>query len=302
MRGKFFKYFCLTVLLPFALASFTACDAIGDRLRNWGEQGRRPAKARLDEAEVARWQRDLNLSRARSLELHDSIQDFVQESNHQGMLAWKIGKAYLEAGRYDLGALYYNEALGAGSARPGDQAPDIVMFEQALPFFDEALLRHNPDPELLFEAGLCYGNAARALGWERERWQRSVQLFERMSRVVPDDVRPRYQLALLYGKVTNSELRDIPRALDHLDEVLRREEQDVSARFLRGQLLVERGELAPAIEEYRRILGILDDLHGRGVVPGRVTDNPRYQQARENLEVLEACVGGGAGCAQLAEP
>lgn len=273
-----------------------SCEAAGDRLRQWGERDRRPAQQRLDEVEVQRWQRDLNLSRARTLELHETLQELVQESNHRGMLAWKIAKAYLNAGRYDLAAMHYQ---GAAAGREPAQiaaetAPGVATFEQALPFFEEALLRHRAEPELLFEAGLCFANASRAAGWERERWNTAVRLFQQQLRIAPEDVRPRYQLALLYGKTDDSAVRDPERAMEYLRQVLAREERDISARFLLGQLLVEGGDLSSAREEYLRIQTTLGDLHEKGLVPGAARDNPRFQQARANFETLDACLSGGA--------
>jgi tetratricopeptide (TPR) repeat protein len=298
--GQDFKYFCVRFVLPLIiLSAFVGCEAVSDRIRNWGERDRRPAKARLDEAQVARWERDLNLSRARALELHDELQELVQESNRQGMLSWNIGKAYLNAGRYDLAALYYQDAIHGepperlAAIQSGQTAPGIATFEQAIPYFEEALLRHSPDPELLFEAGLCFANASRAAGWERERWRTAVLLFDRMARTAPDDIRSRYQLALLYGKTSDGAMRDIPRAIELLEATLRREEQDISARFLLGQLLVERGDSDLARAQYQRIMETLEDIHAKGIAPGAAADNPRYRQARENLETLEACASGG---------
>lgn len=303
-RGVGFKYFCIYFCLPaMAFIGLGSCEAVSDTIRNWGERGRRPAKARLDEAQVGRWERDLNLSRARALELHDSLQDLVQESNRQGMLSWNIGKAYLNAGRYDLAALYYQGAIQGeppdrlAAIQSGQTAPGIATFEQAVPYFEEALLRHSPDSELLFEAGLCFANASRAAGWERNRWRTAVLLFDRMARVAPDDIRARYQLALLYGKTSDATVRDIPRAIDLLQDVVRREEQDISARFLLGQLLVEHGKLDEARQQYQEIMSVLEDVHEQGIVPGPAKNNPRFQQALENFETLEACVSGGADCA-----
>ncbi|MCR9144021.1 MAG: tetratricopeptide repeat protein [bacterium] len=304
IAGPGFKYFCIYFMMPLLISfAFVGCEGLSDSLRNWGERGRRPAKARLDEAQVARWERDLNLSRARALELHDDLQDLVQESNRQGMLAWNIGKAYLNAGRYDLAALHYQQAIQGepperlAAIQSGQTAPGVATFEQALPYFEEALLRHSPDPELLFEAGLCFANASRAAGWERNRWRTAVLLFERMRRVAPDDIRSRYQLALLYGKTSDSAARDIPRAIDYLEEVVRREERDIPARFLLGQLLVQSGDFDRARAQYSRIMEILEKIHDQGLAPGPASGNPRYQQARENLEVLEACAIGSNDCA-----
>ncbi|MEQ9364756.1 MAG: hypothetical protein RIF32_10950, partial [Leptospirales bacterium] len=63
--------------------------------------------------------------------------------------------------------------------------------------------------------------------------------------------------------------------------------------FLLGQLLVERGDSDLARAQYQRIMETLEDIHAKGIAPGAAADNPRYRQARENLETLEACASGG---------
>lgn len=290
---------------PTAIAALTAllfllpaCEPVGDYIRNMGERDRRPPKDRLNEEEIRRWERDLNLSRARVLELNDTIQEMVQESNLQGMLSWKIGKAYLEAGRFDLAAQHYEAA--ARNERLGEPAPGPQTFEQAIPRFREALTRHQPDQELIYEAGLCFANSSRALGWEVERWRTAQYLFETALRQKPDDNRPRFQLALLYGKTENPQVRNTSLAIELLREIIDREGDHISARFALANILVETGAIAEAVEEYRNIQEMLQNLHRRGVIPGSLQNNPPYQQTQENIAQLEACLRGGAECPYVA--
>ncbi len=290
-RAAVFKHFYVAAALAVLSLAFSSCEQAEDSLRNWGLRERRPATPRLDDEEVARWERDLNISRSRALELHEKIQELVQESNHQGMLAWKIGKAYMQAGRYDMGALYMQQAVGGEEAREPDGSRGVQTFDQAIPYFETALRRHSPDPNLLFDAGLCFANASRANGWERNRWRTAVYLFQRLMRIEPDDVRPRYQLALLYGKTEDPEVRDIPRAIDLLEDLVARSGRDVSARFLLGHLYAAVDDLDRAAAQYRSILEILEAMHGEGLLPGSLSDMPRYRQARENLDTLESLGG-----------
>lgn len=287
-RARMFKHFYVLAALLALGAGLVSCEQAEDSLRNWGLRERRPAVPRLDDEEVARWERDLNISRARSLELHEQIQEIVQESNHQGMLAWKIGKAYMQAGRYDMGALYMQEAVAGEPAREPEAGRGVQTFDLAIPYFEAALRRHSPEPDLLFDAGLCFANASRANGWERNRWRTAVYLFQRMLRVAPEDVRPRYQLALLYGKTVDPEVRDVPLAIELLEDLIARSQRDVSARFLLGHLYAANDELDRAAAQYRNILEILEAMHREGLLPGSLNEMPRYRQARENLDTLES--------------
>ncbi len=281
-------------LLPFFIIVLVACEPAGDAIRGLGERNRRPPERTLNQEELARWERDLNLSRARAEELHKDIQELVQENNLQATLARKIARAYLDAARYDMAAAYYQAAV-RGETRPA-AASDPRLLEQAIPFFDEAMLRGYPDPEVFFEAGLCYANASRAYGWDPRRLAIAVHLFERMAAMKPDDYRPRYQLALIYAKTTESRFRNVALGERLLREIIGREEDNMPSRFALAHILAEDGRWQEAANEYAVIVERLQALHRRGAIPGRPEDNMNLAQARKNLAALNDCLQNESSC------
>lgn len=284
-------------LLLLCLSVLTACEPAGDAIRGLGERNRRPATQALNQEELARWERDLNLSRARSEELHKNIQDMVQESNLQGALARKIARAYLDAARYDMAAAYYQAAV-RGETQPA-AAGDARLLEQAIPFFEEAMRRGYPDPEVFFEAGLCYANASRAFGWDPRRLAVAVYLFERMAAMKPDDYRPRYQLALIYAKVADTRYRNVALAEKILREIVAREEDNMPVRFALAHILAEDGRWQESANEYSAIIERLQALHRRGAIPGKPEDNVNLSQARRNLESLNDCLQNESSCPMI---
>ncbi len=274
----------------------TGCDGVTDTVRNVGYKSREARARKLRKDEMRQWESDLNLSRARVRKIRGSINELVQESSRQGSLAWKIAREFCLAGRYESGTRLYKDAV-KGRAPAGDDDPGkLNMFERSLPYFRDALARHKIEPNLLFDAGLCYGNASRALGWEEERWRTAVFLFQGLKRVKPEDRRADYQLALLYGKTKNPRLRDRDRAVKLLRDLLLVEEYNIAARFALGNILTERGEFNIALTEYQALLAKLKELHERRVIGGALEKNRQYLRARENLRKLEVCVSGRPGC------
>ncbi len=285
----------LLSLLPSLL--FLSCDGVSDTLRNWGERQRWGRLRELREADLEQWKRDLQISKENARELNRQIQTLVRESSHQGILSWKIARAYMDAGQFDMAGVHYDAALRGELVRPEQlEGGKVTFLDAALPHYEEALLRRKPDPQLLYEAGLCYANSSHELGWEVERWKRAVLLFDRMRHQKPDDTRPLYQMALLYGKTTRPELKNIPFALELLERVIRLEELNLPARFARAHLLVESGDLSDAREEYGNIMEKLEDMHRSGLLSGSVTRDPRYIQAGENAEKLDICIQNLPGC------
>lgn len=281
------------LLLLGVAASFGGCEQINDTVRNWGERSRRNRAKELREEELKKWERDLNLSRARTLELHKTVHEIVQESNRQGMLAWKIARAYMADQRFEMAAQYYQGAAGGDLPDPRAES---ALFESALPFYREALRRRKLNEELLFETGLCYANASRALGWEPERWRTAVFMFEQMRAVKPEDSRADYQLALLYGKTTNENLRNRERAIELLTDLIRREEHNLPAHFARAHIMTEKGDLAGALQAYNQLREQMEVLHEKGVIGGNLKNNPQYRRLSVNIEKLEVCVNNLPGC------
>jgi len=280
-----------TWILTFSLVLFS-CEKVGDSIRNWGVESRHSRARELQEEELKRWERDLSLSRARVEELHKKIHELVQESNHQGQLAWKIARAYMNSNRFEEGIRYFDGALRNELPPANVNEP---VFEAAIPYINLSLQKHYIHADLLFEAGLCYANAARVMGWERKRWQIAVDLFSRMKVVEPKDNRANYQLALLYGKVPHSDLRDVNRARELLREAIGREEYNIPAYFTLAHLEVESGDLTEGLRQYRIIQERLAELEKKGVIAD-LGKNRQYIQAGKNIEMLEICVERRPGC------
>lgn len=294
----FWQFISVSLISGFVVSAI-GCEGASDSLRNWGMRERGEQILDLSDEDIERLKRDLKLSEERSVEFEKNLKGLLQEQSIQGDLAWKIGKAIMQQGRYEAADPYFRQSIDEDSG-PVLAAKDNNYFEEALPYYRKALTYHKANPELLFEAGLCYANASRALGWERSRFEAAEFLFEAVSRLEPKDHRPRYQLALLYGKSEGPQ-RNPERALEILEDILRKEEQNIPVRFARANILVETGNLRSGADEYRRIIEILDDLYDRGVLRGDRKRNVQYRSARENLEKLETCLQGKPGCEIITE-
>ena len=245
------------------------CDPIEESIRRWGEESRRDRAQALQEGDLQRWQNDLQISRAEAEKLNEEIHELVQESELQGRLSWRIARAYMNRGRYDLAGQHFQAAIE--NERLNEDQVSLTDFERALPYFEEAIKRNPLDPDLLFDAGLCYANASRAAGWELNRFETAVLLFETVERLEPTITRSRYQLALLYGKAENPEVRDLDRSVALLQEIIRIKEDDIPAHFALGHMLVaraERGDLESARTVYADIIEILENLDRAGSLRG----------------------------------
>lgn len=267
------------------------CDQTGDYLRNLGEKNRRKKASALNKKDIEKWKRDLNFSRAQSLETHKRIHELVKNSSYQGQLSWRIARAYMADSRFDMASAYMNEAM---KNKLPESEPGSIDYEQLLPLLEQSLRRFSVDTDLLFDAGLCYANASRARGWETRRWMAARKLFEEMLSRKPDEGRALYQLALLYGKSNNRYL-DKHRAIEYLDRLLIKEDKHIPGRFARAHILVEIGELERARTEYIRIQEVLMELEKVGVISG-AKKSPNYKQATSNIQKLDICISGNPGC------
>ncbi|MBX7056787.1 MAG: hypothetical protein K1X75_01885 [Leptospirales bacterium] len=276
----------ITLLLP-------SCQKLSDSIRSLGEKNRQPVE-KPDQAEMERLERDFRLSRERALDLQDKIHQLANEERLQGRLAWQLARAHMQRARYDMAAAYMMQA--AGGVHEGDVQDPGVSFEKALPYFREALRKHSIDPDLLLEAGLAFANASRAMGWEPNRFDTAVFLLERMAALRPEDSRPRYQLALLFGKTGDASRRDVARAIELLRGITAVEEAHIPAHFALGHLYVESGDLASARLEYQAVLEQLESLRRRGAISGDLDAVPNYRQAKQNLEALDQCLNNADAC------
>ena len=281
--------FCLGFLLLNSHCEFGR--SILDRVSHWGEKDRRLGQAKLKEIDLQKWQRQLKLSRSQAIELQAEIAEMLTEEQLQGELARKIASAYLEKGSYDLASVYYKGALeNKLPAKGSPQTSSYLAFEKSLDYFDRALLLNSVNPDLFYEAGAAYANASRAQGWELRRFQIAVLLFERMKALAPQDIRPLYQLALMYGKTSLKNYRDKKYAIRLLKKILLKKENDVRTRFALAHFLVEEEQLSQAVQEYKHIERILEDMHRRKTIQGYLSSHPSYRRARENKEKLQECI------------
>ena len=291
-------FFWRSLFLLVILFSTGSCGWVTDSIRNWGITTRQDKAKEIEEVQLKQWERDLNLSRTRVNELRQNISDLIQESNRQGHLSWKIAKAFCESERYEEGIDHIHDAL---ENRPTGESKkeELNIYEKSLPYFQRALKKHKIEANLLFDAGLCYANASKTLGWERNRFETAVYLFERMQALAPNDSRASYQLAILFGKTIDEDLRDRNRAIQLLNEVINKDENDIASRFALANIYVEDGKMEQAVEEYRIIQSKIEELHSRGTIPGSLKKNRQYNQAAKNIEELNYCINGDPQCSVL---
>jgi tetratricopeptide (TPR) repeat protein len=287
--------FILIMLLSVFL--FSSCDPVTDAIRDWGEESRRTRIQKLSELDLKKWERDLEISKEKAEELHQNIEKLVQETKHQGDLSWKIARAYMKRGLHEQALPHMSAALENRLERPDHEFGErISRYDNAIPYFNEALKKIEIKSDLIFEAGLCYANASHDLGWEENRWKTAVYLFNRMRKIDPDDTRSLYQLALLYGKTSDLRYRDLDLAVSFLEEALKKEENDIPARFALAHLYAVKGDLDRARSEYREIMARIENLYDSGMIKGSAQKNQKYQTARENLEMLDLCISGSPSC------
>lgn len=267
------------------------CNNVGDDLRNWGSRHREKRTQEISATELEMWKRDLAISESQAIELQKQITDLVSERKRQGELSWKIAKVLMQQMRFE-DATDFVKAATVGEM-PQEQSS---LIEESLPFFQTALKHHIPDPDLLFDAGLCYANASHNLGWEEDRFKTAVFLLERGKSIKPEDGRFAYQLAVLYGKTTNR-FKDTNRAISYLDELLRREDANIPARFARANILTEQGALQAAFDENVMITQKVEQLFKDNRVKGNFRENNQYRNAQRNMEQLQLCIEGNAACA-----
>ncbi|MBI3395719.1 MAG: hypothetical protein HY042_07790 [Spirochaetia bacterium] len=267
------------------VSMITACD----QLQNWGAAYRQPKAEKMADSEVAKWENDLRLSKDRARELHKDIHSLVSESNLQGVLSWKIAKAYMNAGRYDLAGRHFTAAMGQGTVNE-DEEVRIHLIEKTLPMVREALNRNAPDPDLMFDAGVCFANASRVMGWDEDRWRTAVLIFQKLMQMSPNDLRAPYELALLYGKVGKDSLRDMDTSMKLFDVILKKDPNYMPALFARAHILAEQGDMERSLQEYLKIKERIESLTGAGSISTPLGKNQQYAQVQANIDVISGCL------------
>ena len=285
------------ILLIFCLFFSAYCVEFLDAFQYWAEEDKAEKRLRIEEQDLQKWMRHLKLNRDRALELEEQVQKIVNNDRLQGELSRKIAQAHMKKGHYDLASLYYEGALQ--SKLPSRKEPEkfqFFSFETSIAHYDTVLLFQNLNPDIFYEAGIAYANASRAQAWEKQRFERALLLFQRMSRLYPEDLRPLYQMALLYGKTSLKKYKNTDYAISLLRKFLTRKTDDWRARFALAHFLAEKRNWEEAILEYKKIETLLSDWHEKKLIPGDISKNSMYKQARENREKLEKCMQSSAPC------
>ncbi|MCX7810614.1 MAG: hypothetical protein N2247_06860 [Leptospiraceae bacterium] len=280
------------VVLILLVLNFTSCDNIKNLIQNWSFEHRRERKIKINEEDLKMWQNQLKVSEKDSKELYETIHKYAQEKKLQGELAWKIGKALLSQGSYELATEYFKQSVNQQLNEPEEK---LNLYESALPYFKKALMYHELLPDLLYEAGICYGNASRVLGWEEERLKTALFLLERGYAAYPDDIRFAYSLGVLYGKIP-TESKDVNKAIAYLDYAIKKERFYTPAYFAKAHILVENGEFQEAFKIYEDITKIIEEMYSRKMLKGDIKRNRSYLQALENMKNLQYCIEGKPEC------
>ena len=95
--------------------SVSHCEQASDSLRNWGIRERGEQIQDLSKEDIERLKRDLKLSEEKAVEFEKNLRGLLQEQSIQGDLAWKIGKAIMQQGRYEAADPYFRQAVEENS-------------------------------------------------------------------------------------------------------------------------------------------------------------------------------------------
>jgi len=290
MQAKFILKAKIVLIL--LVLNLTSCDRVKNFIQNWSFEYRRERKIKINEEDLKMWQNQLNVSEKDSKELYELIHKYAQEKKLQGELAWKIGKALLSQGSYELATEYFKQAINQQLNEPEEK---LNLYESALPYFKKALLNYKPLPDLLYDAGICYGNASRVLGWEEERLKTALFLLERGYAAYPDDIRFAYSLGILYGKIPEN-LKDVDKAIGFLDYVIKKDLYYLPAYFAKAHINAENGDFQEAFKIYEDITKIIEEMYAKGILKGDLSRNQHYQQALQNMKDLQYCIEGKPEC------
>lgn len=277
-----------------------------DKLRELGRENmkRRMGGAPVSELEIEKWKERLGLQEAEVIQLDERIRDMVKTTKQAGALSWKIAQAYMKVGSYDYSLAYYQRAIeeqNSGQLNTANSRPELHSFESAIVFFEKALLFKNIDENLLYEAGLAYGNASRDRGWDKERRTIAINIFKGLTKINPDDMRYPYQIALIYfdssmtdGLVEGVDpegYNDAEKAMKLLFAIVRYHEEKkqlgetIPIRFTIANFLYRQGKVDESEEQYEKIKAMLEKFKEEGAITN-LEKNESYQNVTRNLKKL----------------
>lgn len=303
MRTPLFLIPCLFLFS----GAFFSCEKMDEMARaNWEKKHQKMHNA--DSQDVERWKESLAINEAELKALDKQIEDMVGRTAQAGALSWKIAQAYMKASNFEMGFRYYQRAASeqagldpdsdnlSNSANRGSSGGGRIAFwDSSLPYWEKATVYRKIDKELLFEMGLAYANASRDMGWEPERRRRAVEIFINLARLDTQDSRFPYQLALIYFDSSVSSgtwaiqegYRQTEEAFRLLDEILKKEPENVAVRFAKANFLYRLGQTGSAYNEYGRIKSTIESIAERGELRGKLESNSSYQNVLRNLKSIE---------------
>jgi tetratricopeptide (TPR) repeat protein len=171
-----------------------------------------------------------------------------------------------------LGVLYRMLAL---------QYVDNEMYGPALENLEKGLAIYPNNHTMLYYAGLCTGQLAKAQPEEsvrRSELEQAARYYQRAIELRRDYVEARYALSVLYV----FELERPADAVPHLQEILEVQSDHGKAKFLLARVRAEQGRLEEAVS-----------LYGEIAEESEIAEERR--RARENRDQLLERMGGGDG-------
>lgn len=281
-------------ILFFIIPLLTQCDWIRDYARTrWEERIESKTSQYTD---VEKWKEKLAMTEAEMHELDEDIQSLVQKTREAGSLSWKIARGYMKASDFDLANRYYTRAIEEKSGLAAPKGAEVHSYEIAIQFFEKALLYKPLEEDLLYETSLAYANASRDRGWDPERRRLALEILEGLSRQSPEDSRYPFELALIYFDSSNSISQwegvdnpgydDTEKSFRILNSILRKEPNNVPARFAKANFLYRLRRTEEAYREYMAIRTRLESLSASGAIRESLGKNESYQNVLKNLEKI----------------
>ncbi|MCB1179412.1 MAG: hypothetical protein KDK36_17655 [Leptospiraceae bacterium] len=290
-------------LILLSLLLLIHCDKLEEYGKNRMKQ--KLAQGGPSEVEIEKWKEKLGLEEAEIKELDKKIREMVSMTKTAGALSWRIARAYMKAGVFDLSSQYYQRAIDEnikGLNKTNSNEVELHTFESAIPYFEKVLAYKDIDEDLLFEAGLAYANASRDRGWDKPRRTIAVNIFQGLIRKNSEDLRYPYQLALIYfdssisdGLIEGMDSRgynETGKAIKILRYILKEQEMknlladSVPTRFTLANFLFRMGNVEEARFHYESIKTILENFKKQGKIKEDLNKNPSYQNVMKNLEEL----------------
>lgn len=249
---------------------------------------------KITEKDIEEWKERLNMTEGEIKLLDREIHKLIKKTNKAGSLSWRIARAYMRMGNYEMGSIYYTQSLKEDVAKKDTQESLIHKYETSLAYWDKTLLYKSLNEQLLYEAGLAYANAARDMGWEPKRTEVAIQIFESLLVKSPEDNRYPFELALIYfGSSTGRQVlgeaySDRPqKAIFLLDGILKKQPANLPTRFARANFLYKLNRVSEARNEYMQIKTLIEELHGRKVIKGKLEEYESYKNVLKNLDQIK---------------